>query len=379
MNNIPDNFLNLIRNDRRGRHKIYLGYCAGVGKTCQMLKEGKRLKEHDKLDVIIGVVETHGRAETEACKGNLELVPQKRIAYRNIEITEMDVAAIIARHPQVVLVDELAHTNAPGLKNAKRYQDVEDLQEAGINVISTLNVQHLESLYEVVEKTTGTRVKERIPDWVVARADEVINVDVGVTDLRERIRSGRIYPQERIQTALGNFFQEENLHQLRELALRELAAQLDLKFRGREKNDNEENANPDQVLVCLRSRSPNAEALLRYGSRLAGRLNRNWYALYVQSSKENALKIDAATQRQLSQTLELAQQLGATVFTIKSDEIVSSIINFAHEYRVGHIVIGPSAHKLSFWDRLMGKNTFLEKLTIQNCDCKIVVTENNTC
>lgn len=376
MNDAPDKFLDLIRNARRGRHKIYLGYCAGVGKTCQMLKEGQRLREHNQLDVVIGVVETHGRAETEACKGNLELIPLRRTTYRNIEVAEMDVAAILARRPQIVLVDELAHTNAPGSKNAKRYQDVEELLSAGINVISTLNVQHLESLYEVVEKSTGTRVKERIPDWVVTRADEVINVDVGVADLRERIRTGRVYPQERIETALGNFFQEENLHQLRELALRELAAQLDLKFRGRDKAELEENANPDQVLVCLSSRSPNADALLRYGSRLAGRLNRNWYVLYVQNSKESAVKIDAATQRQLSQTLEFAQQLGATVFTIKSDEVVKSILEFAKEHRVGHIVIGPSARKLSFLARLRGKSTFLEQLTMQNSDCKIVITEN---
>lgn len=376
MNEKPDKFLDLIRSSQRGRHKIYLGYCAGVGKTCQMLKEGQRLQGYDCMDVVIGVVETHGRAETQACIGTLELVPLHRIIYRNIEVTEMDVTAIINRHPKLVLIDELAHTNAPGSKNTKRYQDVEELLEAGIHVISTLNVQHLESLYEIVEKSTGTRVKERIPDWVVTRADEVINVDIGVEDLRERIRTGRVYPKERIETALGHFFQEENLHQLRELALRELAAQLDLKFRGRDKNEIEDNTNPDQVLVCLSARSPNTDALLRYGSRLAGRLNRNWYALYVQNAKESAVKIDAATQRRLAQTLEFAQELGATIFTIKSDEVVKSILDFAKEHRVGHIIIGPSARKLSFLERFLGKSTILEQLTLQNSDCKIVITEN---
>jgi Osmosensitive K+ channel histidine kinase len=377
LNDTPDKFLSMIRSSRRGRHKIYLGYCAGVGKTMQMLKEALRLRDVEKLDVVIGLLETHGRVETAACKEDLEEVPRRKIVYRNMEITEMDVPAILRRHPQVVLVDELAHTNAPGSKNSKRYQDVEELLEAGIHVISTLNVQHLESLYEIVEKNTGTRVKERIPDWVVTRADEVVNVDVSTTDLRERIRSGRVYPRERIDAALENFFQDDNLQQLRELSLRELAAQLDLKFR--EKKDPEEleeSTNLDQVLVCLSSRSPNADALLRYGSRLAGRLNRNWYALYVQTSNETATRIDAETQRRLGNTLELARQVGATVFTFKSDDIVGTILQFAREHRVGHIVIGPSARKLSWLDRLRGKSTLLEQLTLANRDFKIVVTEN---
>ncbi len=377
MNNDPDKFLALIRNARRGRHKIYLGYCAGVGKTCQMLKEALRLRDAEKVDVVIGILETHGRAATAACRGDLEIVPRRKIVYRNIEITEMDVPAILARRPQVALVDELAHTNVPGSKHPKRYQDVEELLDAGIHVISTLNVQHLESLYEIVEKTTGVKVKERIPDWVVTRADEVVNVDVSTADLRERIRSGSVYAADRIDAALANFFQEDNLQQLRELTLRELAAHLDLKFREKaDSTEREDCANPDQVLVCLSSRSPNAAALLRYGSRLAGRLNRNWYALYVQTSDENSTRIDAATQRRLSDTLELARQVGATVFTFKSDDIVETILQFAREHRVGHIVIGPSARKLSWLDRLLGKSTLLEQLTLANRDFKIVVTEN---
>lgn len=367
----------MIRNARRGRHKIYLGYCAGVGKTCQMLKEALRLRDVEKLDVVIGILETHGRSETAACRGDLEAVPRRKILYRKIEITEMDVPAILARRPQVVLVDELAHINVPGSKHLKRYQDVEELLDAGIHVISTLNVQHLESLYEIVEKNTGVKVKERIPDWVVTRADEVVNVDVSTADLRERIRSGRVYAADRIDAALANFFQDSNLQQLRELTLRELAAQLDLKFREKTGSvEREDSANPDQVLICLSSHSPNADALLRYGSRLAGRLNRNWYALYVQTSKESAIRINAETQRRLANTLELARQVGATVFTFKSDNIVETILQFAREHRVGHIVIGPSARKLSWLDRLLGKSTLLEQLTLANRDFKIVVTEN---
>jgi len=379
MNQDPDKFLSMIRSARRGRHKIYLGYCAGVGKTIQMLKEAHRLRDIEKLDVVIGILETHGRAETAACRGDLEEVPRRKVLHRQIEITEMNVPAILARHPQVVLVDELAHTNVPGSKNPKRYQDVEELLEAGIHVISTLNIQHLESLYEVVEKNTGIKVRERIPDWVVTRADEVVNVDVSSSDLRERIRSGRVYPADRIDDALANFFQESNLQQLRELTLRELAAQLDLKFR-EERGDGEleDSANPDQVLVCLSSRSPNADALLRYGSRLAGRLNRKWYALYVQTSRESATRIDAETQRRLLNTLDLAHQVGATVFSFKSNNVVDTILQFAREHRVGHIVIGPSARKLSWFDRLRGKSTLLEQLTMANRDFNIVVTENHS-
>ena len=372
-----DRFLRLIRNSRRGRLKIYLGYCAGVGKTTQMLKEAQRLKHSEGVDVAVGLLETHGRAETAACLGDLEVIPCRVMRHRNIEIAEMDVPAILARRPQVVLVDELAHTNVPGSKHEKRYQDVEEILDAGIHVISTLNIQHLESLYEIVEKSTGVKVRERIPDWVVTGADEVVNVDVSVDDLRERIRTGRVYPAERIGSALDNFFRAGNLQQLRELTLRELAAQLDARYR--EKNeaggDSGDSVSPDQVMVCMSSLSPNADALLRYGSRLAGRLNRNWYVLYVQTSRESALRIDAATQRRLADTLELARQVGAKVFTYQGDDVVKTILQFAREHRVGHIIMGPSGRRIPFWRRLFGETSLLERLTVSNYDFKIVVTE----
>ena len=372
-----DRFLRLIRNSRRGRLKIYLGYCAGVGKTTQMLKEAQRLKHSEGVDVAVGLLETHGRAETAACLGDVEVIPCRVMRHRNIEIAEMDVPAILARRPQVVLVDELAHTNVPGSKHEKRYQDVEEILDAGIHVISTLNIQHLESLYEIVEKSTGVKVRERIPDWVVTGADEVVNVDVSVDDLRERIRTGRVYPAERIGSALDNFFRAGNLQQLRELTLRELAAQLDTRYR--EKNeaggDSGDSVSPDQVMVCMSSLSPNADALLRYGSRLAGRLNRNWYVLYVQTSRESALRIDAATQRRLADTLELARQVGAKVFTYQGDDVVKTILQFAREHRVGHIIMGPSGRRIPFWRRLFGETSLLERLTVSNYDFKIVVTE----
>ena len=372
-----DNFLKMIRNARRGKLKIYLGYCAGVGKTTQMLKEARRLKHAEHVDVAVGLLETHGRAETEACLEDLEVIPRRMTMHRNIAVTEMDVPAILSRRPQVVLVDELAHPNAPGSKNQKRWQDVEELLNAGIHVISTLNIQHLESLYEIVEQATGIKVKERIPDWVVTGADEVVNVDISVDDLQQRIRTGRVYPEERIENALANFFRDSNLQQLRELTLRELAAQLDARYRERLRNEElDDNVSPDQIMVCMSSRSPNTDALLRYGSRLAGRLNRNWYVLYVQTSRESATQIDAATQRHLNNTLELARQVGATVFTYQSDDIVKTILQFAREHRVGHIIIGPSGRRLPFWKRLLGKTTLLEQLSLENHDFKLIVTEN---
>lgn len=359
MEHRADSFLRLVRKAQRGRHKIYLGYCAGVGKTYQMLLEAQRFKE-DGIDLAIGLVETHGREETECLLQGLEVIPRRRLVYRGIEIHEMDLEAIIARRPSLVLVDELAHTNVPGSRNAKRYQDVEEILAAGIHVISTLNIQHLESLYDTVEQVTGVKVRERIPDRVVAEADQIVSVDITTEDLRRRLKEGKVYTAERIETALANFFKPSNLEQLRELTLRELAAQIDT--RRRAPLTDEIPSSPDQVMVGLSSRSPNSEALLRYASRLAGRLNRNWYAVYVQTASESPTKIDAETQRVLSNALTLAQQLGATVFTYKGDDVVKTILQFAKEYRVGHIVVGRSGRKLPLWKRLSGKTPLIQRL-----------------
>ncbi len=371
--NRADSFLRLIRQARRGRLKIYLGYAAGVGKTFRMLQEAHRLRD-DGVDVVVGIVETHGRPETEALLTGLETVPDRRVAYRGIELREMDLDAILARRPDVVLVDELAHTNVPGSKNAKRYEDVEEILAAGIHVVSTLNIQHLESLYETVERATGVKVKERIPDPVVAGADHLVNVDITVEDLRQRLQEGKVYTPERIEVALEHFFRATNLEQLRELTLREIAAQIDSRRRGAPR-DEEVPANPDQVMVSLSSRGPNSDALLRYASRLAGRLNRNWYAVYVQTSSERPAVIDAATQRVLSNTLTLAQQLGATVFTYRGDDIVKTLLQFAKEYRVGHIVIGRPGRELPFWRRLLGDRSIPERLLAESSGITIVVLD----
>ena len=227
-------FLRMIRHAQRGRLKVYLGYCPGVGKTYQMLQEGHRLKD-DGIDVVIGLVETHGRADIARLAEGLEVVPRRRQEYRGVPVEEMDVEAVLARKPQVALIDELAHTNVPGSPNQKRYQDVQDILAAGIHVITTLNIQHLESLYNMVEKAVGVKVRERLPDSVLAEADQIVDVDLSTEDLQKRLEEGKIYPRERIQTALSNFFRTSNLEKLREMTLRELASQIDLRRRETER------------------------------------------------------------------------------------------------------------------------------------------------
>ena len=351
-------FLQMIRRDRRGRLKVYLGYAAGVGKTFQMLQEGHRIKQEG-IDVIVGVVETHGRQDTAKLVEGLEVIPRKRTEYHGIGVEEMDLEAILARQPQVVLVDELAHTNAPGSRNAKRYQDAEDILAAGINVIATLNVQHLESLYDTVERMMGVKVRERVPDSVLAEADQIVNVDISAEDLHKRLKAGKVYPLERVKTAMENFFQSHHLEQLRELTLREAASQLDFRRRGTAGQGNK--GATDQVMVCLDARGPENAALLRYGSRLAGRLNRNWYVVYVQTLNEEPTVIDSTRQRLLSDTLTLANQLGATVFTLKGENIADTLARFAAEYRVGHIILGKPNPK-PWWKNISRRENIVSDL-----------------
>src|SRR5512143_792581 len=371
--NKADVFLRMIRRSQRGRLKVYLGYSAGVGKTYQMLQEGHRLKSEG-IDVVIGLLETHGRADIAKLAGGLEAVPRRTQFYHGISVEEMDTEALLARKPQVALIDELAHTNIPGSRNVKRYEDVQDILAAGIHVLSTLNVQHLESLYNVVENAVGVKVRERIPDSVLAEADEIVDVDLATDDLRKRLEEGKVYPAERIETAMANFFTRSNLEKLRELTLRELAAQIDL--RRREAQGGEGGSASDQVMVCLSSHGPDSEKLLRYGSRLAGKFNRNWYAVYVQTPSEEATVIDAQVQRHLSDTLTLAKQLGAMVFTYKGDDIADTILRFAAEYRVGHIVVGRSLPR-TIWKRIGRNKTVVEDL-IKNAR-KVTVIVIDTC
>jgi two-component system sensor histidine kinase KdpD len=366
-----NSFLRLIRSARRGRLKIYLGYCAGVGKTYKMLEEAHQLKGEG-IDVVVGLAETHGRPETENLLKGLEIIPRRRQDYHGITVEEMDGDAIQARKPQVVLVDELAHTNVPGSANPKRFQDVQDILEAGIHVISTLNIQHLESLYDTVEKATGVKVRERLPDSALAEADQIVNVDLATEDLRKRLEEGKVYTQERVETALDHFFKSSNLENLRELTLRELASQIDLRRREFPHDDGE--AAPDQVMVCLSSRGPNSDRLLRYGSRLAGKLNRNWYAVYVQTPSEEPTAVDAGVLNIVSSILTLAKQLGAMVFTYKGEDVADTILRFAREYRVGHIVLG-RPRPLSLWQKLRRKKNIINCLVEQAHGVSITVLD----
>ncbi|HEV7516753.1 MAG TPA: PTS sugar transporter subunit IIA [Thermoanaerobaculia bacterium] len=368
----PESFLRLIHRSRRGRLKVYLGYGPGVGKTYQLLLEGQRLKATG-VDVVAGFVETHGRADTASLLLGLEEVPRREVVYRGVRLAEMDLPAILARRPEVVLIDELAHTNVPGSGNVKRYQDVQEVLAAGIHVITTVNVQHLESLYDTVERLIGVRVKERVPDWVIAEADEVVNIDLATEDLQRRLTEGRVYTPERASQALDHFFRKGNLEQLRELAFREAAAAIERKGRGLP--DQERVQAPDQVVVCLSSRSPDVPALLRYTSRLAGRLNRNWYALYVETPAEDPAQLAPATRAALKEALTLATQLGAMVFTYKGDDVVDTILRFAREYRVGHVVVGrPTPRPL--WRRLVRRGGLdLPRLVAEARGLAVVVVD----
>jgi two-component system sensor histidine kinase KdpD len=365
----PEQFLNLIRRQGRGRLKVYIGSAAGVGKTYAMLREGHRMREQG-VDVAVGFVETHGRADTEAQVGDLEVIPPRSLEYRGVTLREMDLDAVLARRPTVCLVDELAHTNAPGSRNAKRYQDVEDILRAGIHVITTLNIQHLESLYDRVEQATGVRVKERVPDSVLADADQIVNVDISAEDLLERLRAGKVYPPERAQRALANFFTPANLTRLRELTLTEVAHLIDHRNR-RAEADRATGTAAERVMVGLSSRSPNAPALLRKASRLADRISAPWYAVYIQTPSEDLTRIDAATQRMLGKSLELAQQLGGIPMTFKGPDVVRTILAFAREYEIRVIVMGkshrPWYHRLlgvSILDRLVHEATGVDVLIV---------------
>src|SRR5579862_852705 len=282
----------------------------------------------------------------------------------------MDVEAVIARKPTVALVDELAHTNSPGSRNTKRYEDVDDLLRAGVNVISTVNIQHIESLYNIVEEATSVRVKERVPDEVLAKADHVVNVDLPAEDLLERLEAGKIYPKDRIERALGNFFTEKNLTRLREMALSETANFLDRQQRKTAPNE----AHPGgvgQVMVAISSRGPDPGALLRKTARLASQLNAQWYAVYVRTPAESATQIAADAQRRVTDTLETAQKMGGLVIVLKNESVEGALVSFAREYGITHLIVGrPGARRFRnpfrklLHDALIGKLTGVDILVV---------------
>ena len=346
----PESLLAKQQQERRARLRIYLGAAPGVGKTYQMLEEAHLLKRQG-LDIVIALIEPHGRAETETLIGDLERIPLRRIEYRGVTLEEMDVDAVIARRPAAVLIDELAHSNVPGSKHRKRYEDVLDILDAGVSVITAVNVQHIESLNDAIARITGVRVRETIPDYFLRRADEVVNIDVSVDTLRTRLRQGKIYTVEKIEQALANFFRKGNLSALRELALRQVAEDQAAKAHDyREREGLEQAAIPEKVMVCVSSRG-GAKKLLRTGSRIAGRLASDWYAVYVETPREEPGRISPEDHARIVETIRFAEELGAKPVKLKGRRVADSLIDFARREGITHVVFGQSAR--SRWDILL--------------------------
>ncbi|MGO9061354.1 MAG: universal stress protein [Candidatus Binataceae bacterium] len=338
----PESFLGLEAEAFKGKLKIYLGGAAGVGKTYRMLEEAHQLRDQGH-DVVLGLIEPHQRAETAALIRDLERVPLREISHRGAVLKEMDVDAILARKPEYVVVDELAHTNAPGSRNHKRYQDVEELLGAGINVITALNVQHLESIAPVVKRITGVEIRETVPDSFLTRADQLIDVDISVEALRQRLREGKIYPPDQVENAFKNFFKPANLGALRELALREVARDQRRKREERELIRREGGRRPaleERIMVCLSSRQGSSQQLLRKACRAAGELNVDWYAVHVETPSESTQKISTAEFRALLDSINLAADLGAEVVWLKSTDVVQAILDFANDKRITRIMVG---------------------------------------
>ena len=350
----PDALLERLKARDRPRLRIYIGAAPGVGKTYAMLREAHALRTRG-LDVVVGFVETYGRAETEAQLRDLEVVPRRAVDYRGATLHEMDVDAIITRKPQVAVVDELAHSNAPGSRNEKRYQDVLDLLDAGIHVMTAVNIQHLETLNDAVARATGVRVRETVPDTLLDRADEVINVDVTVEELRSRLREGKIYRPEKVEQALTNFFRKGNLSTLRELALRAVADEVGEKAASyREREGLEPAQIPERVMVCMSSNAL-APRVIRTGARIAGRLGATWYAVYVETPREQPGRIGTGDADALRENIRLAESLGATVVKVKAGKPSEGLIAFAQREGITHVIFGQSAR--SRWEVLWRGST----------------------
>jgi len=357
-----DQVLAKLQTAQGARLRIYIGAAPGVGKTYSMIEDAHAFRREG-VDVVVGFVETHGRAETEARLADLEIVPRRRVDYRGVVLEEMDVAAIIARKPQLCVVDELAHTNAPGGRHEKRYQDVLEILDAGIGVLTAVNIQHLETLNDAVGRVTGVRVRETVPDTVLDRADEVVNVDVTVEELRTRLRQGKVYKPEKVEQALSNFFRETNLATLRELALRAVADEVGEKAASRRQREGLEPALiPERVMVCMSSNA-DAPRVLRIGARIAGRLGARWYAVYVETPRESPGQIKARDQAALRENIALAEELGATVVRVRADRPADGLVAFAKREGITHVVFGQSAR--TRWEILLKGSTlnrFLEEV-----------------
>ncbi len=364
-----EHFLELIKKSRRGKFKVYIGMSAGVGKTYRMLLEAQALLRNG-IDVKIGYIETHNRKETVAQLEGLPVIPRRKLFYKGKELEEMDLKAIISLRPEVVLVDELAHSNIEGSSNEKRWQDVLEILNAGINVISAVNIQHMESLNEEVERITGATINERIPDKVLQLADEVVNIDLTADELIDRLKEGKIYDAKKVPTALNNFFQADRILQLRELALREVAHQVERKIDIEIPKTIKLRA--ELFLACISTNDASAKIIIRKTARLSSYYRSKWFVLYVQTAGESSDKINLASQRHLINNMKLATQLGGQVLKIKSDRIAQTIWETAEKYDITTICIGKPRFK--FYQLIMKTAVFTQLLNkMSKTDIDLVI------
>ncbi len=368
-------FLNLIKKSKKGRLKVYIGMAAGVGKTYRMLLEGKELLENN-IDVTAGYIETHGRKDIIKLMAGIPILERKKVFYKGKLIEEFDFETVLVQRPEIVLVDELAHTNAPGSKNKKRWQDVLQLIEEGIGVITTVNIQHIESLNELVEKITGICVEERVPDLLLQSADEVVNIDLAIEDLIDRLKEGKIYDISKVPTALQNFFQKDKLLLLRDLALKEVSHQVERKIRSEIPLTHRQKMGA--VVSAIGTNHVSAKRVIRRSSGIASLYNSKWYSIYVQTSAENPLRINPGTQRQLINNFRLATELGSEVVEVKSDDPALEIVNFAVSVEASLIVMGEPSFSILYRLRL---NNFFRRLTSltgkKNIDILLVASNDH--
>jgi two-component system sensor histidine kinase KdpD len=339
----PEEALEICNKQGKGLLKIFLGYAPGVGKTFAMLNEANRRLKYGQ-DIVIGYLENHGREETDRQVGELEVLPRKKILYNGAELTELDVEAVLKRNPKAVLIDELAHTNVPGSKNKKRYEDVQELLDNGINVISTMNIQHLESLNDVMLQITGIKVNETIPDKILQQADEVVVVDLTPDALQNRMRRGNVYDMEKVPQALKNFFRKGNLNALREIVLRQAAEEvdeaLDTYMKREGINDNWHTV--ERVMVCI-SASPNAKKLIRRGARISNRYKCEWYVVTVDCTNQFAKKMTDSDRKMINSHIQLAEQLGAETIELTGKSVSESLAAYANKKHITQIILGQSS------------------------------------
>lgn len=362
-------FLNLANRAGRGKFKIYIGMSAGVGKTYRMLQEAHTMLRNG-VNIQIGYIETHGRAETHALLDGLPQIPRRQVFYKGKMLEEMDLSTILLLAPDWVVVDELAHSNIPGSKNEKRWQDVVDLLNAGINVISAVNIQHIESINQEVKSITGVEVQERVPDLVLQMADEVVNIDLTADELITRLKEGKIYDRSKVENALSNFFQEDKILQLRELALKEVTTQVERKVEIQIPRNLQ--MRHESFLACISTNDEVARKVIRKTARLAAYYHADWFVLYVQTPGESADKIALAAQRHLINNLKLATELGAEVIQEHNAKVSEAIINIALQKRVTTICMGKP--HISLFRIILRTNLFNQLLkTLSSNDIDIII------